>query len=265
MLQIRRGDRGPMVAAVQSLINRRAAASVLDPDGVFGPLTQESVRRAQSSARLSASGVVDSATWNALTPGERLAIISANDIYDPAHEEYTPPELRGPGLIRTGGMSGGVGHIIGEVVQRAGTMGRIILLRFYGHGRGGLMAVSAGTGYMRDSQGEVIPNTSRPDHAAHQSIITTSNFRAIEGHLRRLRPLFAPFGSIELHGCNVGQGAEGRRLLELTAQATGVPASAGIGSQYFGSRTAARFEGAVRTVYPGRQSLRQWARAQAMI
>jgi hypothetical protein len=254
-----------MVAAVQSLINRGEAASLLFVDGVFGPLTEEGVRRARSNARLPVSGVVDGPTWNALTAGQRLAILSANDIYDPAHEEYTPRELRGPGLIRTGGMSGGVGHILAEVGQRARTMGRIILLRFYGHGRGGLMAVSAGTGGMRDSRGELIPNAPRPDHAAHQSIITTANFRAIEEHLRRLRPLFAPFGSIEFHGCRVGRGAEGRRLLEMTVHATGVPASAGIGEQSFGPQTAFRFEGAVRTVYPGGQSLKQWARAQTVV
>ncbi len=265
MLDIRLDDVGPMVAVVQTLINRREGMALLEVDGEFGALTQEGVRRVQSAAGLPDTGAVDLSTWNTLADGQRIGIVNANDIYDPRHDWSTPDEWRNAGLIPTGGMSGGVGNVIGQAARIASEVGPIILLRFFGHGRAGLMAVSAGTGRMRDVHGgEIVHdrNNPRPNFELHQSIITTANFRAIEGQLTRLRQYMAPLGSIEFHGCHVGEGEQGRRLLQLTAQATGVPASGGIGAQSFGPLTGARFEGRMRTIYPHGRTLVQWLRTR---
>lgn len=262
MIYVRRGDRGPMVAAIQNLINLARGGNVLTVDGSYGQLTHEAINQFQFNARLPMSGMVTRITWDRLAASQRLSLFALNDIYDPRRDPVTPPEFRRPGLIATGGMSGGVGQVISDVVAQVRALGRIALLRFNGHGRSGLQAVTAGCGKLRNSLGEVIPDLPPVDHEYHQSIIAITNFRMIEPHLMLLRSHFAPFASIEFHGCKVGRGADGARLLQWTADATGVPVSAGTPTQSYGESTAYRFEGPVRTVYPGRATLQQWIQSQ---
>lgn len=76
----------------------------------------------------------------------------------------------------------------------------------------------------------------------------------------RLGTIMKPYGSIELHGCRVGAGASGRRLLSGMASVCRVPVSAGLRRQY-GSSWAARFEGPTVTVCPGGMSLADWSRS----
>lgn len=156
MFEIRRGDRGPVVAALQLLLNRDRGSQDLVVDGIFGAWTTEAVQQAQYAARLETSGTVDAPTWNALTTPLRLATIACNDIYDPAHDEVTPPGFRGRGWIASGGMSNGVEHVVRQIEARAAGQGSIILLRFYGHGAPGLMSLTAGTGSLRNSDGRSI-------------------------------------------------------------------------------------------------------------
>lgn len=77
-------------------------------------------------------------------------------------------------------------------------------------------------------------------------------------HYGRLGSIMAPGGSIELPGCDVASGRNGYTLLRMMARATGVPVTAGLGSQR-GGRRASRFEGAVLTRFPRQESLRTWA------
>jgi peptidoglycan hydrolase-like protein with peptidoglycan-binding domain len=58
-MQLQRGDSGPVVRAVQQAVG----AGV---DGSFGPLTQAAVTSWQRAHEVSATGVVDGATWHAL-------------------------------------------------------------------------------------------------------------------------------------------------------------------------------------------------------
>ena len=53
---LRRGDRGPLVKALQ-------AALRIQTDGVFGPLTDNAVRAAQKRAGLATDGIVGPKTW----------------------------------------------------------------------------------------------------------------------------------------------------------------------------------------------------------
>jgi N-acetyl-anhydromuramyl-L-alanine amidase AmpD len=65
---LRRGSRGPEVAALQRLL---AAQGVLPGaeavDGVFGPVTEDAVRAFQVRTGLEPDGIVGSRTWRALT------------------------------------------------------------------------------------------------------------------------------------------------------------------------------------------------------
>jgi peptidoglycan hydrolase-like protein with peptidoglycan-binding domain len=56
---LRRGDTGPVVAAVQQAVGAAA-------DGVFGPLTEGAVSSWQTAHGVAATGVVDAATWRTL-------------------------------------------------------------------------------------------------------------------------------------------------------------------------------------------------------
>jgi RNA polymerase sigma factor (TIGR02999 family) len=270
MIDIRDGDRGPFVAAIQILVNRWLRSTQLHVDGIWGSETR--TRVAEVNRRIGAPGGGEragAATWAALIDRTHVSIISANDIYDPRHDEFTPPELRGPSWIASSGMSGGVGQVVRDIEGRTRTLGPIALLRFFGHGAPGLMGVTGGTGTMRGSGGESIYRDSdgrelerdqrphdrwgqavRGDHVRDQTTISNETFRLIEPQLARLRGHFAPYGSVELHGCRLGLGSAGRRLLRSVSDTLGVPASAGRGSQSFGQTTSLRFEGSVQTMFP---------------
>jgi hypothetical protein len=75
----------------------------------------------------------------------------------------------------------------------------------------------------------------------------------------QLAPSFAPYGSCELHGCRLAQGPLGLALLRELADLWRVPVSAAVQTQTVGRGTTARFEGPVRTAYPGGGALRSWA------
>lgn len=59
------GDEGLIVEIAQEMVGA-------DPDGVFGPMTAEAVRAAQTEAGIEATGVVDGPTWAALDLGQKL-------------------------------------------------------------------------------------------------------------------------------------------------------------------------------------------------
>jgi len=61
------GATGHMVESLQRTLNARSAPPAnLSVDGDFGPATEAAVRAFQRQKQIDASGVVDSATWNAL-------------------------------------------------------------------------------------------------------------------------------------------------------------------------------------------------------
>ncbi len=67
---LRRGSRGADVTDLQSRLNAAGAADpALNPDGVFGRLTQAATREYQSTHDLAPDGVVGPLTWASLDPG----------------------------------------------------------------------------------------------------------------------------------------------------------------------------------------------------
>ena len=79
----------------------------------------------------------------------------------------------------------------------------------------------------------------------------------------RLKHIFAPFGSAEMHGCRVALGQQGHSLLSGLAGAWGVPVTASTVTQYGGSGDDTyRFEGPIVTICPDGMSLQDWARSK---
>ena len=65
---MRRGDKGWDVAALQFML-QRAGSGAGRTDGVFGPLTEDAVRRAQAAAAIGVDGIVGPETLRALRGG----------------------------------------------------------------------------------------------------------------------------------------------------------------------------------------------------
>lgn len=81
MLILSLGDKGPVVELLQSALNR-ANFRVGAVDGIFGPKTEDAVRRIQSYFGIKVDGIVGPDTWEALFPfinGYALYIVRPND------------------------------------------------------------------------------------------------------------------------------------------------------------------------------------------
>lgn len=205
--------------------------------------------------------VVDSRTGRKIkSRGKRLELEIAEEVKNITDVGGTP--------IVTGGMCNGVDHVVGRVLHRVADHGRIVLLRFHGHGAPGLMGISSGTGTylecrkcswggywveglrwcpkcgfparkMKESswkakdRSDIVPPTRKYDAV----------YRELVKALRPLRGAFGPFSSVELHGCEVGGRKPKKRrkkkpvpvrLLQRLSNLWGVPVSAGRRTQYSG-------------------------------
>lgn len=243
---LRHGDRLPTVAVVQILLNRNMRkGTFIAVDGIYGRNTRGAVREYQRRhPSLGEDGVVGKNTWKALTTGERLAVIDSVDITNPKDMGYEDDAIRRAGgrpLIHYG-MSNGV-RVAMQKIQARASGHNTVLLRFHGHGAPGVMGVSVGT----DAE-----------------ISSEFGVRFLSSLARFVAPLawvFSPMGSAELHGCRVGAGKDGRRLVSALSNAWGVPVSAGLRSQYGGGLSTFRFEGPVFTAFPAGKDLKTWARS----
>lgn len=263
---LRNGDHGPKVVLVQLLLVTRAPHASLRIDGHFGPATLRAVQQFQALDRsLPQDGAVDAATWCALLTRANLVTIDHTDVDDMVtalaqgnllqsiRQGHQYGLVAASELARSGappasisvGMSNGVSHMITQVRNAAGGR-KIGLLRIYGHGLPGGQIVSAGRGVSGGA-------------ATHGSALTGQAVRVMTNEWGQLAQAFAPYGSCELHGCRVGQGARGADLLRELANLWRVPVSAGVETQHTGRGATGRFEGPVRTAYPGGGSLRTWA------
>lgn len=243
---LRRGDRLPSVAAVQVLINRKMRRGVfITVDGIYGPKTRQAVYAFQEEHHLGRDGVVGKNTWPALIRGEGLTVIDSVDVTNPKDMGYEDAAIRQAGgdPIVNFGMCNGVKVVVTKIMGR-GKTGGVVLLRFHGHGSPGSMGITVGTGNEISSE------------------FGTRFLDSLARYLqRRLAFLFPSFGSVELHGCRVGKGADGQRLCQALAQAFGVPVTAGTKTQYGGGLSTFRFEGPTYTAFPAGKDLKSWARS----
>jgi peptidoglycan hydrolase-like protein with peptidoglycan-binding domain len=64
IVELTRGDESPFVQILQHLL--RARGFGLEADGVFGPLTEQAVRRFQGNQGIDVDGIVGPVTWSRL-------------------------------------------------------------------------------------------------------------------------------------------------------------------------------------------------------
>ena len=93
----------------------------------------------------------------------------------------------------------------------------------------------------------------------HHTGISHDTLRRDRVTLQSLQSIFAPYGTVQLMGCETGGGPEGRRLLQGLANLWRVPVSAGVHTQFAGGATTFRFEGRVLSAFPHSGTLRSWA------
>jgi hypothetical protein len=118
------------------------------------------------------------------------------------------------------------------------------------------MSISDGTGSFRDRHGNrvYIEDVS-------QAAITSSNIAAMRAALGTLTSIFGIYSSVEMHGCRVARGPQGRSLIDQLARIWGVPVTAASGYQYAGGTATFRFEGPTYTAFPTGLDLKSWARS----
>jgi hypothetical protein len=267
MIDIHLGDNDPKVVLVQLLLATRPPQASITIDGSFGQGTAVAVRAFQrANPPLAQTGMVDTATWRRLLDFGPYASVDHVDVDDlvvamiegrnivasiQSGQQFglvAANELARAGMPAQSasvGMSNGVSQMIDQVISaRRGR--RLALLRIFGHGLAGYQIVSAGHG--------------APGGAtSHGSALTAQAVRVMRSDWGRLAAVFCRSGSAELHGCHVGDGAAGLALLSALADIWQVPVSASPSTQRTGRGETARFEGIVRTAFPGGGGLRSWA------
>lgn len=248
MIILKAGDRLPTVAVVQNRLNEHGHSSeFITVDGIFGPKTKRAVQDFERAKGLTPDGIVSGDDWNSIV-GKQWQVIDSVDVTefdDPKHAPTDQLDLQGYGqkLLLQYGQCQGIFHVV-HTIQSSASAGNVVLLRFHGHGSPGIMIVAAG----RMGQGSALNSRWGPKFFAHMS---------------GLRGIFAPFGSVEMHGCRVAAGPHGKALISGLADAFGVPVTAAKVTQYGGGGDSTfQFEGAVDTACPGGISLKAWAQAK---
>lgn len=248
MITLRRGNRLPTVAVLQSYLNQHGFSDeYILVDGIFGRQTQAAVAAFERGRHMSVNGVVRGEDWHRIVGRDWQVIDSVDltDFADPRREIRDDEDLApyGETIVRNYGMTNGTPAMIQQVSQRS-RPGRVVLLRMHGHGSPGNMVVSSGVNGNAAS--------------SFNSRYGPGFYRALRDNLRHV---FCPFGSVEMHGCRVAAGGSGRALLRGMADALGVPVSAAVRSQLGGGNSTFRFEGPTVTICPGGVSLADWSRA----
>lgn len=242
---LRNSDALPVVGVLQRVLQARVDPDI-GCDGHYGPETTRTVREFQGDQRLDVDGIVGQQTWPVVADGESgLEVADCIDVFDPSLNDFEARDIRRAGgtPFMIGGASNGVEAVIEDVV-RTTRPGTIALMRFHGHGRGGLASISSGSG----------------GDGSHRNDITSRGGQQMRAVLARLAPIFSAYGCIQFMHCRTGHGQEGRDMLAQVADATGVPASGAVRTQYGGGLTTFRFEGPVVNVFPGGSTMQAWTR-----
>lgn len=243
---LRKNDKIPTVGILQKLLNRTGAN--LSVDGDFGNRTKTAVQNFQRNRRLGVDGIVGQVTWPRLLANESLPIIDCIDVFDPSLFNMETRDIRraGGNPVLIGGMSNGVEQAITDILRTVGN--NVFLLRFHGHGASGVAGVSDGEGLN--------------DGIDHRSSIDINNVRILMPILRRLAPIFGPYGNVQFMHCSTGRGPQGRNLLKQIAEGVGVPVTAAVRDQLGGGINTFRFEGPTYTAFPGGETLDSWSRSR---
>lgn len=251
-IDLHTGDRIPAVVSAQILLKQFIDPTV-NVTGQFENSTRNAILKMATRFYRPNGNSITGRGWLFLLQKSGLKVIDVIDGADPA-QVSTISAIRTAGspypasahMIVNGPASNSIGGVVDEIVKFAG-ISSIILLRFHGHGAPGYQGVSSGK--------EFTP--------AEKNAINIDNLKDISSELNKISPCFVPFGSVELHGCETGQGPKGSQLLQELAMLWGVPASAGTTKQISGGMGSAtfRFEGKPVIKTPSGGALEGWAKA----
>jgi hypothetical protein len=278
MLFLERGDKLPTVAAMQSLLNARIGNS-LRVDGDYGPITEMAVKNFQQMTGCSGpSGKVDNLTWFRLNRSANLTVVDTVDICDPGMMEGLENVRNfNKNIMATDSMSSAVvlgcmSNAVEDIVKQITTQNSaksIVLLRFDGHGNVAVQGVGIGHGV-----DDIIPNA--PDKLSKEQDLVSllahkyssisggkKGLKYVKEFIKRLKPLFSSYGSIEFHGCQIAKEAEGRRFLHEISDITGVPVTASVVEQF--KVKMHRFFGPYVTACPGGKDLGRWAASRPVM
>lgn len=244
MIYLANGTILPVVTTLQIWMRIYPPQTLIKADGNFGSKTQQAVVNFQKRYSLAQDGIVGRMSWDKLRQITDTQTIDVVDGTDPSLVAMEATDIRNAGgdPIVVYGMSNGVQYVMGQILARA-RAGRVALLRIHGHGNQGLQNVTGGA----------------INGAPHLASISDSNFGQIAGALASIRGIFLGYGSVQLLGCNVGGGAQGRSLLGKLANTWGVPVTAGVNTQYGGGARTFKFEGPTVSGFPGGGELTGWS------
>jgi peptidoglycan hydrolase-like protein with peptidoglycan-binding domain len=256
MIYLQRGFVRPVVTTLQVLLRN------LKPDGHFGSKTESRVLDYQKHhiPPLHPDGIVGKQTWPALMTERDVVtvdVIDVDELVDAKNRAIAKPESTYTGqalraLNNSGskpiilyGQSNGVATMVQQIIGKAGKPQGMVLLRIYGHGAPGSQNISAGKAALDE----------------HVTSLDPQTFKWTVPLLQQLAPYFAPWGSMELHGCHVGQNHQGQQLLSTIAQAVQVPVTAARHEQFAGGRGQWTFDGPTVTAFPYGGNLKGWSAA----
>ena len=114
-----------------------------------------------------------------------------------------------------------VSIMVRKVLEKAGSS-EIVHLRFHGHGYPGCQGIAMGN--QRSSN--------------LYDCISFQNLNVVSPMLQLFKDKFGVGAKVDLMGCNVGEGPEGKQLLNGLAQIWRVPVTAGIEIQFAGTPKA---------------------------
>ena len=148
MVHLVQGDRLPMVAVVQAMLNSwNLRRHLLTVDGVFGSLTRSEVVYFQQHQGITPSGQVQQNTWQQLTQHNRMVISDLVDVSDSLLEgSVTVLRNNGSMPLEIGRMSNATAGITSRILSSGVERGKLVLLRFHGHGNHGSQVIGYGTG-----------------------------------------------------------------------------------------------------------------------
>jgi peptidoglycan hydrolase-like protein with peptidoglycan-binding domain len=272
MIIIKYGESGPRVVLLQILLNRKKANPKLSVDGIWGPKTEKAVETFRKSLGLKPAGPVDKDVFPKLLDGEGLQVVDSVDMgsipytdkktglprnmdsgQEAAIEDLVAAGAHPLQMTRDPGQS--VEHAVQKIINAVGT-DEIALLRFHGHGNHGTWFTIAASDPVDLKEED--PAAYKVLAADWHGYLDLKHFDQHKLTLGKLTDYFAPFGSVEHHGCRVGSNSQS--LMRKLAELWGVPVTAGRPDQYFGGGTSLAFEGTTFTAFPpATPTLKSWA------
>lgn len=260
------GEKGPRVVLVQALLRLNNIDVCIN--GIWDQQCLKAVEQYRAKLNLPPMGPVGPKVFFNLIQNCKLKVIDSLDASAGEVADVTVKDMKKAGiniLMNERVPGRGVANAVDKIVNRAKDH-KIGLLRIFGHGNGGnWISVALGDPYhLRKSGHQKEYEALKADW---QSYIDYSHYERHRETLTRISPLFACFGSAEIHSCTVG--SKQQKLIQKLADTWGVPVTAGKGLQSVGGHFKNQWgewvpetfvmEGDIFRAYPNEGNLQKWA------